>query len=88
MVAAKKKKTVKTSSKKTSSMKSFTIARDTPPFFSFRITYQTFYWLTLCLLILALGIWVITLNMRVQQLYDQIDASSSDTSQTTMLKDY
>lgn len=88
MAAPKKKKTTKSSVKKAASMKSFTVMKDAPPFFSFKVTYQTFYWLTLSLLILALGIWVITLNMRVQQLYDQIDQSSSMVPETTKLKDY
>lgn len=88
MATTRKKKTTKASSKKTTPMKSFAVMKDAPPFFSFRITYQTFYWLTLSLLILALGIWVITLNVRVQQLYDQVDLSNSDTTQTTKLKDY
>ena len=39
-------------------------------------------------MILALGIWVITLNMRVQQLYDQIDLANSGVSDTVQLKDY
>ena len=88
MAAPKKKKITKSSPKKATPMKSFAVTKDTPPFFSFRVTYQTFYWLTLSLLILALGIWVITLNVRVQQLYDQIDLANSDVSETVKLKDY
>jgi hypothetical protein len=47
------------------------------PFFTFRITQQSVYWLTLCLLILGLGIWVITLTIRVQSIYDQVDRSAA-----------
>ena len=88
MATPKKKKATKSAAKKTAPMKSFAVMKDAPSFFSFRVTYQTFYWLTLSLLILALGIWVITLNMRVQQLYDQIDLANSGVSDTVQLKDY
>ena len=49
------------------------------PFFTFRITQQSIYWLILCLLVLALGVWVITLSVKVQQIYDQVDASGTPT---------
>ena len=47
-------------------------------FFSFRITDQTIYWAILCFIVLALGIWVITINDKVQHIYDQIDQDNTD----------
>lgn len=77
MATAKKsstvKKTHKTASKKQVPMRSFVLTKDTPPFLAFNITHQTFYWSVLCVLILALGVWVVSLNVQVQSLYDQID---------------
>ncbi len=43
-------------------------------FFSIRITDQTIYWAILCFIVLALGVWVVTIDDKVQHLYDQIDA--------------
>lgn len=90
MVATKKKNT-KRASKKALPMKSFVLTKSTPPFFKFQLTHQTFYWTLLSLLILGLGVWVITLNVRVQQLYDQIELSNNSDSASAVvykLKDY
>ena len=48
-----------------------------PNFFSTKITDQTVYWAILGFLVLAIGIWVITINDKVQYLYDQIDAQNA-----------
>ncbi len=58
----------------TPTMKSFRVTRQAEPFFTFRITHQTFYWLALALIVLALGVWVVGINDRVQRIYDQIDS--------------
>lgn len=58
-------------------MRSFVRSKEQEPFFEWRITRQTFYWLLLSLLILALGVWVLVLNLQVQDIYNQIDANSS-----------
>lgn len=55
-------------------MRSFAVTKDRPPFMTFRITHQTFYWVVLSALILALGVWVLTLTVKLQQVYDDIDA--------------
>jgi hypothetical protein len=73
----------KTATKSTRPMRSFILEKDTPPFFAFRITHQTFYWTILSLLILALGIWVVTLSVRVQQLYDQVQTSAIESQNET-----
>jgi hypothetical protein len=75
----------KTTTKKRSNAKSKTVRmrtlRPSPeefPFFTYRLTQQTVYWLILSLLILALGIWVVTLSVKVQSLYDKVDKASSE----------
>lgn len=50
------------------------------PFLTFRISQQTLYWLVLSLVVLALGVWVISINVRVQAIYDQIDKVSYENS--------
>lgn len=55
---------------------SFKLAKG-PNFFSAKITDQTVYWAILGFLVLAIGIWVITINDKVQYLYDQIDAQNA-----------
>lgn len=90
MVTA-KKKPAKRSLKKSETMKSFVLAKNPPSFFKFQLTHQTVYWTLLSLLILGLGIWVITLNVRVQQLYDYIELTDAGTSSVSVhgtLKDY
>lgn len=84
----------KTATKKSSSskskeapMRSFHRSPDQPPFFSYRITQQSIYWLILCLLVLALGIWVITLSVRVQSLYDQVETTSSQLNSSPSTKE-
>jgi len=83
--ATKKRSTAKS---KPAHMDSFKLARDMPPFFTFRITQQSVYWLILSLLVLALGIWVVTLNVKVQSLYDQIEATSTQVETTTTSDNY
>lgn len=52
-------------------------------FFQFRITIQTVYWAIIGALVLALGIWIINLQMQVHRIYDAIDTSESQYSQLT-----
>ncbi len=49
-----------------------------PNFFSFRVTEQTIYWAIVGFMVLALGVWVVTINEKVQYLYDQIDQQNAD----------
>lgn len=48
-------------------------------FFTFRITHQTLYWLILAGIVLLLGIWVTSISIKVQTIYDQIDATERAT---------
>lgn len=78
--STKKQPTKKSSTSQGSpTMHSFVRYKDTSPFKSFQLTSQTVYWLILCALILALGLWVISLNVRVQQIYDQAQYTAAST---------
>ena len=60
-------------------MRSFRASRPAEPFFTFRITHQTFYWLVLAIIVVGLGVWVLSISIKVQHIYDQIDATNSQT---------
>lgn len=80
-----------TTKKKTTpvnNIRSFRRSPEEPPFFQFRITQQSVYWLILCLLVLGLGVWVVTLSVKVQSLYDQIETSSVQTETPSSVKEY
>ena len=47
-------------------------------FMTFKVTEQTIYWAIIGAMVLALGIWVMTINARVQAIYDQIDALTTE----------
>lgn len=49
------------------------VTRETTPFFTFRMTRQSLYWLIFSLAILGLGSWTLYLNLRIIEIYDQID---------------
>lgn len=72
MATAKRK--TKTTSKlaKAEVMRSFRRYPNEEPFFIIRINHQTFYWLIICALVLALGIWAVLLSTKVQVIYDQL----------------
>ena len=73
-MAVARKNTKKQAKKTESDMRSFRMYPGETPFMKVRISHQTFYWLVVCLLVLALGIWIIFLTMKVQAIYDKIDA--------------
>ena len=83
MATAKKKPAAKKSLKPTKAvstegMRSFRRYPATKPFFVFKITQQPVYWVIICVLVLALAIWVMVLTMKVQDLYNRADAASSE----------
>ncbi len=51
-------------------------------FFTFRITHQTLYWLVLAVIVLLLGVWVTSISIKVQDIYDQIDATNASAAAT------
>lgn len=67
----KSKKSVNRSAKP-DQMRSFRRYPNEEPFFVIRINHQTFYWLIIGALILALGIWSVLLSAKVQVIYDQL----------------
>jgi hypothetical protein len=49
--------------------------RDDAKFMSICMTRQTLYWAIFSIAILALGIWLVVLNLRIHELYAQVDQS-------------
>ncbi len=72
------RKKAKTSSKAISpdSMRSFRRYPGEKPFFAFRISQQTFYWLIIGLLVLGIGILTIFLTIKLQIVYDRIETAA------------
>ena len=53
--------------------RSFKKSPNPSPFLTLKFTYQSVYWLILCVFVLALGIAVLSLNIKVQNIYNYID---------------
>ena len=60
-------------------VRSFRPAKPDEPFFTFRITHQTVYWLILAVIVVSLAAWVLSISIKVQNIYDQIDATNRAT---------
>jgi hypothetical protein len=73
-MATKKKKQP---AKKEEHYQSFVKAKGPKPFVTFRLTQQTVYWTVIGLLVLGLGTWAMYLTVKVQDVYNQVDASHS-----------
>jgi hypothetical protein len=58
-------------------VRSFRRSEEKIPFFTFEFTQQSLYWLILSVLVLALGAWVMYLNVKIQDLYDQVEINSA-----------
>ena len=80
MAVTRKKKGARASTKSTNvgSMRSFRMYPGEKPFFTIRISQQTFYWLIISLLVLALGVWTVFLSLRVQSIYDRVEITNSE----------
>ena len=61
------------------SVRSFRPAKPDEPFFTFRITHQPVYWLILAVIVVSLAAWVLSISIKVQNIYDQIDATTRAT---------
>ncbi len=72
------------SARKSSAMRSFVATRPSEPFLTFRITNQTLYWLILAAFVLILGVWVTVISIRVQNIYDSIDATNTQADLLTL----
>ncbi len=78
MPTAKKKPVKKTAKKTAAHQRSFVRSSETGPFMTFRVTHQTLYWLIICLLVLAVGVWALYLTARVNGLYDDLQLRSTE----------
>ncbi|MDB5177705.1 MAG: hypothetical protein JWO61_88 [Candidatus Saccharibacteria bacterium] len=67
----------RSSTSKASSVRSFHVAPPDRPFWTFLFTTQSFYWVLIGASVLAVGIYVATLQIRINSLYDQIDMNSA-----------
>ena len=67
----------KQSGKKTTQHRSLRKTDAAQPFLSFQFTQQSVYWVILSALVLALGAWVMYLTLKVNQIYDDIDAANA-----------
>lgn len=57
-------------------IRSFKRYNDPTPFVTWKATHQTAYWILIGALVVGLCVWVITLTVRVQNLYDQVQETS------------
>jgi len=57
-------------------------SRATTDFFEARITDQTLYWLIFGAAAIIFALWLFSLDAKVRDLYDQIDANTYDSSLT------
>lgn len=73
-----RKTTVKATPKKQKIVehRSFRPAQENTPFMTFQFTKQSVYWLVLSVLVLALGAWVMYLNVKIQSIYDQVEMNT------------
>ena len=74
MATAKKKPTKKTNKKTVRQPRSFVVSKEMTPFLTWKATHQTAYWLIICLLVLAIGTWAMTLTVQIQDLYNQVES--------------
>lgn len=70
------KKTAASKAKKQASVRSFRPTRSQQPFMSFQPSRQTLYWLILSAIVLVFGMWIITLQVQIQDIYNSIDANN------------
>ena len=82
-----KSKTTRTKKPATQAVQSFRPSRSTEPFFTFKDTRQTAYWLILSVIVIGLAAWVLQLNARIQSIYDQIEQNSMNIETLTAEKE-
>jgi len=75
---AQKKTTVKKprAYAKSTSVKSFHVAPRQQDFWALNFTQQSLYWVIIGAAVLAVAIYVATLQIKINELYDQVDANS------------
>lgn len=80
MATVKKKTAAKATTPRKSSkrlaMRSFKRSPEPTPFLTFKTTHQTVYWLIIGMFVLGIGIWMTSLSIRVQDIYDDAERHS------------
>lgn len=73
--AAKRVVAKKTTSRKPKEPKyeTFKVASSDMPFMSFRVTQQTFYWTLLLIVVLLVQVWVLSMQIDVTNLINQVE---------------
>lgn len=61
-----------TKASKAPELQSFRVSPSTQPFFTFKITKQTVYWIFLLLVIVGLQLWIIKLQLDIATLSDTL----------------
>lgn len=72
------RKTTKTTKAKRTTRSAKTRAASTENFMTFRLTIQTIYWLLIGGAVVALALWVTSLQLRINRIYDSIEQNSVD----------
>ena len=83
---AKKKPAASKARSKKSTLQSFRLTRSPSPFLTIAITRQTLYWGIIAVAVLVLGLWIIHLQNKVNEIYDAIEITSIDNSITPVKK--
>lgn len=78
--AAKKSSAKKSASSRVSLRNQIGLRPEESSFFTFRITKQTLYWLVLGAVVIMFTLWLTKLQSDIQDLYDQVDASTAELS--------
>ena len=60
---------------KKAQLKSFKVSKETAPFVSFRVTDQTVYWSILLILILVLALWILNIQININDLLNSMHYS-------------
>lgn len=78
-------KSTKSSATQSSSPRSFRLERSQVDFMKPAFTIETIYWILLSMAVLALGIWIATLQMRINAIYDQIEVNQAQSENIEIL---
>lgn len=76
-VTAKKAPVKKTSAKKAPVHRAAAATSSRSTFMQTKFTEQTIYWLIIGVVVIALAAWVLSIQVQLNDMYDQIDASAA-----------
>lgn len=82
---AKTSTTKKTAVKKTSTPRSFRLEENRADFMKPTFTMETIYWIVLSMAVVALGFWIATLQIRINNIYDQIEVNQAQSENIEVL---